>query len=218
MTDIFRTARRNMVLSQVNTDNVTDRRLQKAMETVPRELFVPHTKRTAAYSSDNIEIGGGRFLLAPRTLGKMIQACEIAPDDEILVVGSSSGYAAAVMAHMATVVVALESDAALADGATSLLLDLGIDNAAVVTGDLPAGHKKGAPYDVIFIDGAVHTVPDELEQQLKEGGRLVTLKQRGPLCSCVLMVRSGETTTGRAIFDAAGGILPGFEQVEEFTF
>lgn len=218
MTDNFRAARRNMVLSQINTDNVTDRRLQAAMEAVPRELFVPHTKRAAAYSSDNVDIGGGRLLLAPRTLGKMIQACEIMPEDEVLVVGASTGYSAAVIAHLASVVVALESDASLVDGATSVLLDLGIDNAAVVAGDLQTGHSKDAPYDVIFIDGAVHAVPAELERQLKDGGRLITLEQQGPICRAVLLVRSGDATTGRAIFDAAGAILPGFEKTEEFSF
>ncbi len=218
MTDSFRAARRNMVLSQINTDNVTDRRLQKAMEDVPRELFVPHTKRAAAYSSDNIDLGDGRVLLAPRTLGKMIQACEISPEDEVLVVGSGTGYTAAVIAKTAGVVIALESDQALADTATSVLLDLGIDNAAVVTGPLTAGHAKGAPYDVIFFDGAVEEVPSAIEMQLKEGGRLIALEKKGPLCQAVLQVRSGTSTTGRAIFDAAGELLPGFEKVQEFTF
>ncbi len=218
MTDTFQAARRNMVLSQINTDNVTDRRLQSAMETVPREQFVPHTKRAAAYSSDNVDLGGGRVLLSPRTLGKMIQACEIEPDDEVLVVGSSTGYAAAVMAHMATVVVALESDEALVTGATNLLLDLGIDNAAVFSGALADGHPKGAPYDVIFVDGAVYEVPEVLKGQLKEGGRLVALEKKGPLCQATLYLKTGTVTTGRSLFDAAGDILPGFEKAEEFTF
>ena len=218
MTDPFRAARRNMVLSQINTDNVTDRRLQAAMETVPREQFVPHTKRAAAYSSDNVDLGSGRVLLSPRILGKMIHACQIEPDDAVLVVGSSTGYAAAVMAHLATVVVALESDESLVSGATTLLLDLGIDNAAVFSGALTQGHQKGAPYDVIFVDGAVYEVPEAIKAQLKEGGRLVALEKKGPLCQAVLHLKSGNVTTGRALFDAAGEILPGFEKVEEFTF
>ena len=218
MTDTFRAARRNMVLSQINTDNVTDRRLQSAMETVPREQFVPHTKRAAAYSSDNVDLGGGRALLSPRTMGKMIQACEIEPNDEVLVVGSSTGYAAAVMAQLATVVVALESEENLVTGANNLLLELGVDNAAVFNGPLPEGHPKGAPYDVIFIDGAVYEVPETLKDQLKEGGRLVVLEKKGPLCQAVLYLKSGQVTTGRSLFDAAGEILPGFEKAEEFSF
>ncbi len=218
MTDSFRTARRNMVLSQINTDHVTDRRLQNAMDTIPRELFVPHMKRAVAYSSDNIDLGGGRLLLAPRTLGKMIQACDISPEDEVLVVGAGTGYSAAVIAQLAAVVLALESDQMLFEAATSTLLDQGVDNAAVVSGTLPAGHKQGAPYDVIFVDGAVTEIPSELEKQLKEGGRLIYLEQVGPLCRAVLQVRSGGITSGRAIFDAAGSILPGFEKAEEFSF
>ena len=157
-------------------------------------------------------------MLSPRTLGKMIQACEIEPDDEVLVVGSSTGYAAAVMSHLATVVVALETDENLVTGATNLLLDLGIDNAAVFAGALADGHPKGAPYDVIFVDGAVFDVPETLKGQLKDGGRLVALEKKGPLCQAVLYLKSGDVTTGRSLFDAAGEILPGFEKVEEFTF
>lgn len=218
MANNFQAARRNMVLSQINTDNVTDPRLQKAMTDVPRELFVPHTKRVAAYSSDNVEIGDHRVLLAPRTLGKMIHTCQITQTDEVLVIGAGTGYSAAIIAHLASVVVALESDQSLVDTATSVLMDLGIDNAAVVTGDLAAGHPAGAPYDVIFVDGAVDKIPTEIEDQLKEGGRLIALERQGPICRATLRVKSGPSAAGRVVFDAAGSVLPGFEQSEEFSF
>ena len=107
------------------------------------------------------------------------------------------------------------------------LADLGIDNAIVVEGPLPAGWAAQAPYGVILLNGAVDEVPAAIREQLSEGGRLVTVQKsdaglgRGPgqgQGRGILMQRSGEIATARAIFDAATPILPGFAREAGFVF
>jgi protein-L-isoaspartate(D-aspartate) O-methyltransferase len=116
-------------------------------------------------------------------------------------------------------VVAVESDAELADAASERLSDGGYDNVAVVTGDLEKGYAAEAPYDVIFINGAVETVPAALIfDQLREGGRLVAAVGVGLSAQARLYVKEGGAVSGRAAFNVSVKPLPGFRKAEEFVF
>ncbi|MFP4005080.1 MAG: protein-L-isoaspartate O-methyltransferase family protein [Alphaproteobacteria bacterium] len=207
-----------MVESQVRTNDVTDRRIIEAMETLPRERFVPRSLRPLAYMGAPLEAAEGRFLLDPRTLSKLIQAADIEPDELVLDVGCATGYSTAVLAHLAETVVGLEADQGLAEEATRLLTDLGIDNTAVITGDLAAGAPSQGPFDVIFINGGVEAVPESLTSQLKEGGRLAAVILGRRIGKAHIFLRTEDVVSSRIEFDATPPALPGFERAEAFTF
>lgn len=215
MTD-FAAARRHMVDGQVRTADVTDHRIISAMLEVPRERFVPPQSTALAYLDLALPVGGGRCLVKPMVLAKLIQAAELEPADRVLVVGCATGYAAAVLAHMAGQVVALEQDTALASAAQAALAAQ--PNITVAKGPLVDGWPQGAPYDAIFVDGAVELVPDAFRKQLKDGGRLVCVLGGQPQPSAMLYRRSGDELGGRAIFDAAAAPLPGFAKAPAFAF
>jgi protein-L-isoaspartate(D-aspartate) O-methyltransferase len=166
---------------------------------------------------ENLEIGGGRVMLDPRTLAKMIDLADVQRSDVVLDVACGLGYSTAVLARMAEVVVAVEDDAARADAAQTNLSDQGVDNAAVMTGALVMGAAKSAPYDVIMIEGAVEEVPAGLLGQLREGGRIAAIFAEG----AVGVVRLGLKTDGRVNwrfgFNAAAPVLTGFERVRAFA-
>jgi protein-L-isoaspartate(D-aspartate) O-methyltransferase len=222
--DIFADARRRMIDSQLRTENVTDHAVLAAMGTVPRELFVPPNMRALAYLDRDIILneaaGGGapRYLMQPAPLARMIQLADIATRDRVLVVGSGSGYAAAVIARLADSVVALESDPALSAQSARNLADLGIQNVTTVVGPLDGGHAGGGPYDTIVLDGAVETVPDALIDQLKDGGRLVATVGYGRTGTATLFTKSDNKIGRRAAFDASVPPLPGFRKPEVFVF
>ena len=115
MTD-FAAARRNMVDGQVRTADVTDLRIIAAMLEVPREAFLPPAKAALAYLDLDVPLGGGRCLIKPMVLAKMIQAADLSGVDRVLDIGCATGYAAAVLARIAGQVVTLEQDAALHAG------------------------------------------------------------------------------------------------------
>jgi protein-L-isoaspartate(D-aspartate) O-methyltransferase len=140
------------------------------------------------------------------------------PDDLALVIGCATGYGAAVLSHLAGAVVALESDAGLAQQAAQTLTGLGIDTVAVVEGDLQKGYPDQAPYDVIFFDGAVAEIPDEITGQLAEGGRLVSVVTGGGVGKAVLVSRQRGGLSSQDVFDATTPPLPGFEPQEAFVF
>lgn len=209
--------RLNMVESQVRTNDVTDRRIQEAMKEVPREQFVPGGKRAIAYADTVVEVAPGRFLLDPRTFSKLAQLAEIAPADRILDVGCASGYSTAVLARLGGEVTGLEEDADLVRIAGDALAAAGA-KARVVQGRLADGYPAGVPYDVIFINGAVEDVPDALQAQLGEGGRLVTVIDTGRQGRAHVLVREHGRIGRRADFDASVPLLPGFRQPAGFVF
>ncbi len=142
----FAAARLNMVESQLRTNKVTDLRLLGAFETVPRELFVPEPLRGIAYIDEDVALGGGRFVMEPRVLARLLQAAQPGPEDVALDLGCGSGYATAILSRLVATVVALEDDAALATAVNRTLGELEIDNAVVVEGRLTEGYPKQAPY------------------------------------------------------------------------
>ena len=206
-----------MVDTQVRPSDVTKFPIIDAMLAVPREAFVPEGKLEAAYIGENLDVGGGRVLLEPRTLAKMLDGLDIEPDEVVLDVACGLGYSTAVLAHLGEFVVGLEEDEALAEDAQRILSEQGVDNAAVVSGPLTEGHAKSGPYDVIILQGAVEQVPTALTDQLKEGGRMACLFAEGALGVARIGYKIDGAMTWRFSFNAAAPVLAGFEAHRAFT-
>lgn len=217
MSDLAR-ARANMVTGQIFTDDVRDTAVLEAMSDVLREQFVPPALAATAYADVEIPLDGGRALLMPVTLAKMLQMAEVGADDLVLDIGCATGYSTAVLARLAGSIVALESDAGLAARASETLSALGVDNAAVVQGPLQAGYPAEAPYDVIFLNGSVAGVPDTLVDQLAPGGRLVAIIGTGQMGRATIITRQGTVTGRRQVFDTRATALPGFAADKSFVF
>ncbi len=213
----FRAQRLNMVDSQVRANDVTDVRIQDAMREVPRERFVSTAEQAVAYADTIVEIVPGRFLLDPRTFSKLAEIAEIEPTDRVLDVGCASGYSTAVLSRLAHDTIGLEEDAELVRIATDVLPSLGVSS-RVVQGKLSDGHAAGAPYNVIFVNGAIEELPPTLERQLAEGGRLVAIRRQGPQGRGCLFLRENGRMSSRADFDAAVPLLPGFSAPKSFVF
>jgi protein-L-isoaspartate(D-aspartate) O-methyltransferase len=213
--------RTKMVDGQVRPSDVTDLRIIEAMLEIPREAFVPKSLAALAYLDRNLAVsadGRSRSLIQPMVLSKLIQAAEIRHDDVVLEVGTASGYGAAVVARLASSVVALEEDGELADRAAATLATLGVDNAAVVRGRLVDGFPEEAPYDVILVNGSVELVPESLTGQLKDGGRLVVVETGGPVGRGMVYTRTGDDVSGRVFMNASVPLLPGFSREPAFVF
>ncbi len=216
MTD-YAQRRRMMVDTQVRPSDVTKFPIIDAMLTVPREQFVPAAKREAAYMGENVDLGNGRVMLDPRTLSKMLDAIDLQPDAMVLDVGAGLGYGAAVMARLAEAVIALEEDPGLAAEAEAVLADGAADNVAVVTAPLAEGAVKHGPYDAILLEGAVESVPPELTDQLKEGGRIAAIFMEGALGVCRIGHKIDGAVSWRDVFHAAAPVLPGFKKRTDFV-
>lgn len=220
MQQSFEHARENMVECQLRPNKVTDSAVLDAVRNVAREAFLPRHLQGIAYVDEDIALGGGRYMMEPMVLIRLIQAAEVSPEDIVLDIGCGTGYSTAVMGHLAGTVVALEADKVMAEEADRLLRGIEVCNVAVIQQDKPAeGYAQQGPYNVIVINGSVSRVPENILAQLADGGRLVTvLSNKGHMGSAALITRTGESFSTRHLFDAATPVLSGFEAPESFVF
>lgn len=209
-------ARFNMIEAQIRTSNVTDARILAALDAVARERFVPTASRALAYADVPVPVAPGRFLLDPRSFAKLVQLARVTAEDKILDVGCGTGYSAAVLARLGRAVVALEQDADLVRIASEALAS--VNNITVAQGALIEGFKGEAPYDVIFVNGAIEQTPETLLSQLGEGGRLVTVMKDGAQGRAQLFLKEHGVVGRRADFDANVPLLAGFKKAVGFVF
>ncbi len=210
-------ARRAMVVSQLRTSAVSDSRVVAAMATVPRELFVPGEASALAYRDIALPLSVGRTQNSPLATGRLLTEAAIEPTDRVLLIGAAGGYTAAVLAKLATEVVAVESDPDLAAHARGALG--GIANVTLVEGELSAGAADRAPYDVLIIDGAIEALPDTLVAQVRVGGRIAMgVLERGVSRLAVATHNAGGGIAPVPFADIDCVPLPGFDRPRAFHF
>ena len=140
-----------MVERQLRRRGISDERVLRAMEEVPRERFVPPEERKRAYRDGALRIGAGQTISQPWIVASMTALLELGPNDRALEVGTGSGYAAAVLSRCCREVVTIERHASLAEEAAGVLRELGYDNVEVRTGDGSRGAPDRAPFDGISV-------------------------------------------------------------------
>ena len=210
--------RRMMVDTQIRPSDVAKFPIIEAFLSIKREYFVPTENKDTAYVGEHIQIGNHRVILDSRTLAKMLDAVDVTDCELVLDVGSGYGYSAAIIAHLAEAVVALESEDKPANEMQNALIDHGIDNVIVERGSLFSGAASHAPYDVIFLQGGVELIPSEILTQLKEGGRIVAIFMQGSLGSVKIGYKLNNEVSWRFAFNAGAPVLEGFKKEMTFTF
>lgn len=169
----FEEARREMVERQLKARDITDPLVIKAMEKVPRHLFVDRGLWSKAYDDRPLPIGEGQTISQPYIVALMTQLIRLKGGERVLEVGTGSGYHAAVLAELAGEVYTVEIIKSLGDKAKKRLRALGYKNIEVKLGDGYYGWKEFAPFDVIVVTAAANHLPPPLLDQLKDGGRMV---------------------------------------------
>ncbi len=209
-------ARRRMVDGQIRPNKVTDPRLLEAMRELPPERFLPPALRTRAYVDEDVPLPGGRALMEPMVLARLVQLLAPRTGGRALVVGAGTGYGAAVLARMGAAVTAVEGDAALAAMAREAFAAC-LPPAAVRAAEaLP---PEGEAFDVVLVEGEVPAVPEEVSRLLAEGGRLSAVVGAGRRNgTAVLGQRLGGAFTVTPAFDCAVAALPAFAAPARFVF
>lgn len=204
-----------MIDSQLRTNDVIDAAVVGAMAVVPREAHVPAHLASVAYMDRAIPLGHGRALNAPLVTGRMLVAAAIRPGLRVLLVGSATGYTAALLSRLGAEVHAVEDQAELMAIAQAANGDANIH---WVAGPLTDGAPGAAPFDRIIVEGAIETLPDALAAQLIEGGRLVAARPDGAVTRLVQGVKAGGSIPLRSFADMDVAPLPGFSVPAGFQF
>jgi protein-L-isoaspartate(D-aspartate) O-methyltransferase len=169
----FEQLRLHMVHAQLAKRGIRDPRVLDAMSKVPRECFVAGELAESAYEDGPLPIGQGQTISQPYIVALTAQALQLQPTQRALEVGTGSGYAAAVMSHLAREVYTIERVPQLAASADERLARLGYDNVHVIHGDGSLGYPEAAPYDAIAVAAVGPRPPPALLEQLAITGRLV---------------------------------------------
>ena len=164
---------RAQLAEKIKEAGIRDERVIEAIRRVPRHAFIPEHSAEVAYEDRPLPIGAGQTISQPYIVALMTQEAQVTPTDRVLEIGTGSGYAAAVMSHIARDVYTVERLASLATGALERLAELGYENVHVRCGDGTLGWDEHAPYDAIVVTAGGPGVPDSLRRQLAVGGRLV---------------------------------------------
>ncbi len=169
----YASQRNYMINEQIISRGIHDERVLEALHKVPRHLFVPAEYAHVAYTDGPLPIGHGQTISQPYIVALMTELMELEGEENVLEVGTGSGYQAALLAYLAKEVHTIERHAALAEKAESILRSMGMMNVLVHVGDGSLGLSKYAPFDAIMVTAAAPRVPQPLFDQLAEGGRLV---------------------------------------------
>jgi len=205
----FERARFNMVEQQIRPWEVLDRTVLDLMERAPRDAFVPERYRRLAYADIAVPIGEGEAMLPPKVEGRLLQVLGIGSEEQVLEIGTGSGFLTWLLAQRAAHVTSIELKPALAERARANLSAHGVGNATVEVGDGRRGRERGAPYDAIAVGGSVPVPEPALEEQLAIGGRLFVVVGTAPAMEAMLVRRTAEREWIReSLFET---VLPALE-------
>lgn len=189
--DDFERQRHALVSSLVESGAIMTGPVKSAFLSVQRELFLPEELRYAAYSDVALPIGWGSTISQPTTIAMMLEALEVAEGNNVLEVGSGSGYVLALLSGIVGKngrVIGMEIVPHLVEGSSGLLKKLGFTNVEVICGDGSLGWEKGKPYDRMLVSAAAPKIPEALREQLAVGGRLVIPVGTLPFFQVVLVL------------------------------
>ncbi len=211
-------ARNQMLSQQVRTWDVLDDRVLETLRRVPREKFVPAGFEDLAFADTGIPLGHGQEMMPPKLEGRLLQSLMLTRADEVLEIGTGSGYLTACLADLAGQVTSIDIYQDFVDQATERLNDLGVTNATVQQGD---GLTLDAPgkYNAIAVTGSVPVVDGHFVRMLKPGGRLFIIVGQPPVMeACLITAHASGQSTSESLFETVVPALVGAQAPDSFTF
>jgi protein-L-isoaspartate(D-aspartate) O-methyltransferase len=210
--------REQMVSHQLRTWDVLDDAILDAVRTLPREVFVPESWRDLAYADVELPLPHGQHLLAPKIVGRILQAVKVQPGETALEIGTGSGYLTACLARLGARVTSLEIHPDLSEAARRHLNAVGLASPQLVEADVFA-YKTTERFDVIALTGSLPVYDERFEAWLKPGGRLFVVVGEGPAMEARLITKSGESgREQRGLFETQLGALQNAPRIETFRF
>ncbi|RCS57393.1 protein-L-isoaspartate O-methyltransferase family protein [Parvibium lacunae] len=211
-------ARFNMIEQQIRPWDVHAQDVLELLNVVKRESYVPPSQASLAFVDMALPLGAGQHMLPPRVEARLLQALQVKSHEQVLEIGTGSGYMAALLAHKAHKVTSVEVNPSLREFAAANLQREGVANTTVVEGNGLANPPSG-PWDVIVLSGAVATIPAGLLQQLKVGGRLAAIVGQLPIMQMQVVTRLSEADyQTRVEFETVADVLVGGAPVSTFKF
>ncbi len=211
-------ARYNMAWQQIRPWEVFDDRVLQIMQDIPREQFVPHAYRALAFSDMRIPLGHGQVMMEPKLEARMLQALAVKPSDQILEVGTGSGFVTACLAALGNAVTSYDIYEALVNTAEDKLALQGVNNTHLHLGNAFSADLPEGGFDVIAVTGSLPRYDDRLERLLAPGGRLFMIVGESPVMEAMLITRHGDEFVQDFLFETDFPALELLPEPSGFTF
>jgi len=188
----FEQARQNMVENQVRPWEVLDSRVLDVLGRLRREDFVAPEHRQLAFADLSLPLGHGEVMMKPVLEGRVLQALELAGTEQVLEIGTGSGFLTACLASLSAHVTSVDIHADFIATANQRLAQAGIANVELEAGEAVNSWQPGGTFDVLVVTGAVYEIPQRFLGWLKPGGRLLAVRGESPAQQLVLLTQEGE--------------------------
>lgn len=216
MTLDFAKAREAMVEQQVRPWDVLDTRVLNVLLRMPREAYAPDAHRALAYADIALPLAHGESMMKPVVEGRLLQALALDGTEDVLDIGTGSGFLAACLGRLARSVTSIERHADLAAQAQATLLAQGATNVSAVHADA-VGWEPGRQFDAIAVGGAVDAIPDRFLGWLRPGGRMFIVRGRAPAMEAVLVHADVNGARLESLFETDLAYLAGAAPVPAFA-
>jgi protein-L-isoaspartate(D-aspartate) O-methyltransferase len=209
--------RSNMIEQQIRPWNVLDMRVLDLLRKIKREQFVPTARQEMAFMDIEVPLGHDAFMWHPKMEARVLQELKIKGSDQVLEVGSGSGYLTALLSRLAARVTSVEIVPELHAFAGKNLAAHHIDNVELQLGDAAQGWSGS--YDVIVLTGSEPVLSDAFQNSLKPGGRLFAVVGEAPLMQAMLVTsKESGRFVGEPLFETNIAPLQHAPQPERFVF
>lgn len=217
MTLDYAKARELMVEQQIRPWDVSEPRVLETLSSLPREEFVREEHRTLAYADVALPLGHGRHTLKPVLEGRALQALSLAPYEDVLEIGTGSGFLTACLGRLAREVVSIEPVAELADAARKRLAAQNIANVRIEVADPTTWHTERR-FATVCVNGAVARIPQRFIDFLQPGGRMFVVRGRSPAMEAVLVHNEVNGPRIESLFETDLPYLAGAAPAPTFEF
>ena len=209
---------KNMIEGQIKPIGGMQPNIIEAFNLIDRDDFVPQDLKNNSYSEKNLFLKRGRFVLKANLIAKIILALNISNEENILIIGSSTGYSSAILSKLAETVISIEEDQELLDFSEEAIKKNGIDNIMFINNTMIDGCADQGPFNAIIIEGVIDEVPEKILNQLDQNGRLIAMINDEGISKVIEYQKINNTFTSRFLFSCTAPKLKSFEKRKLFSF
>ena len=209
---------KNMIDGQVKPLSNIEPSILEALYNIDRKDYIPENYKDFSYSEKNIYIGNGRYLPKPAITAKLLSALKVETLETVLIIGSATGYSAAITSKIAETVICIEEDQDLITFSESIASSNSMNNIVFIKNKLSKGYIDQGPYSCILIEGGVEEVPNIILDQIAEGGKLVTVIMQNDTGSAIKYSRKNNQIISQFLFSIEAPLLKSFEKAKKFKF
>ena len=207
-----------MVNGQIKPINGMTEKLVSIFNSLNRESFIPEEFKESAYIEKNLALSNNRVILKPEIVAKIAMHIDLKENENVLILGSTTGYLTAILSLIAETVIVVEEDDKYIKSSEIATKENNLNNVIYINKSISNGCIEQSPFNAIIIEGAVDHVPQKLLNQLENRGRLIAILSENGLCNAKMFTRKETSFHSKQLFPCSLPVLPSFKEKNIFSF